>query len=83
MKFTIFKNQTVGYTKYAKNFEDLKSKMTKKERLYWSHVQYKDEHGRTIQITREYLEEQKMSLKEVVQDWLQHGDTSEIIYSIN
>lgn len=82
-KFTIFKNQIIGVTKPAKDFTDLvENVMNKKEKEFWSHVQYKDDENRTIQITREFLEEQNMTFTECVEDWLLHGDTQEEILSI-
>lgn len=83
MKFTIFKNQIVGVTKIAKDFKDLfENKFSKKEKEFWSHVQFKDSENRTIQITREFFEEQKMTFEQCVSDWLEHGDLKEEILSI-
>ena len=80
MKFTIFKNQIIGTSKYAKDFADLlENKFSNKEKIFWSHVQFKDSENRTIQITREYFEEQKMTFEECVNDWLAYGDLNEEI----
>ncbi len=82
-KFTIFKNQIAGVTKAAENFTDLlENVMTKKELEFWSHIQFKDSENRTIQITREYLEEQNMTFEDCVADWLANGDIEQEIYSI-
>jgi hypothetical protein len=71
-KFAIFCNRLIGVNKPAKDFDDLLNRMTKKERENWSEVRFKDEEGRTILITREFLE-QGMTLDEVIQDHLTHN----------
>ena len=41
---------------------------------------FKDEDGKTINITREFL--QDMTFDEVVNDWIAFGDTEQTIHTI-
>lgn len=85
-KFTIFKNQFIGFTRRADNFDDLLNNvMTKRDKEFWSNIQFKDSHNRTINITREFLE-QGMTFDEVVYDWIDNATEDELteeILSIN
>ena len=69
IKFTIFCNKMFGETKKALSINDLFNKMTKRHREHWSEIKFKDEQGRTIQITREFLE-QGMTIGEIIEDWI-------------
>ena len=74
--FGVFKNQIIGEEVRAIDFQDLlNNRMTNKQKEFWSNVMFKDCEGRTIQITREFFDEQLMSESEIVADWIEHGDT--------
>jgi hypothetical protein len=77
VKFAVFCNQAVGTWKPAKDFDDLLNKMTKKQREFWSNIQFIDSQGRLINITREFLEE-GMTFDEAVWDWLEWADINQL-----
>ena len=67
-KFAVFCNLTCGEWRKAKDINDLFNRMSKRQQTYWSHIQFKNEHGNTIQISREFLE-QGMSIEDCINDW--------------
>ena len=82
-KFTIFKNKLVGETKKANDvFDLLENTMTKNDKKFWSCVKFKDKNNKTIQITREFLD-QGMSVECIIHDWVLNGDLEDDIISIN
>jgi len=82
--FGVFKNQIIGEEVRAIDFKDLlNNRMTNKQKEFWSNVMFKDCEGRTIQITREFFDEQLMSESEIVADWIEHGDTEAEIRVLN
>jgi len=82
--FAVFVNQMVGEQKKAENIKDLlENKMNQRQKNFWTHVMFLNEDGETIQITREFLEEQGMLEHEIVQDWICHGDTEAEIIVLN
>ncbi len=57
-------------------------KMLERQKKFWSSIRYKDPQGRTICITREYLDE-GMTLEEVISDHIMFGDVEEDIMCLN
>ena len=83
-KFGVFCNQMIGQEVRAIDFQDLiNNRMTNKQKAFWSNVMFKDSEGRTIQITREFFDEQLMTESQIVADWIEHGDTEEEITVLN
>ena len=84
IKFTIFCNRMFGETKSSLSIDDLFNKMTKRHKEHWSEIKFKDEQGRTIQITREFLE-QGMTIEEIIEDWILNCQDrlKDEIFSIN
>lgn len=80
IKFTIFCNKMFGETKKAWSFQELLDSMSKRHKEFWSNIMFKDEDGKTINITREFL--QDMTFDEVVNDWIAFGDTEQTIHTI-
>lgn len=73
IKFAVFKNQMFGEEVRAKDFDDLlNNRMTKRQRKFWSNVKFTDSKGRNINISREFLEEQRMTFDEIVDDFIEH-----------
>lgn len=63
-----------GKIVYAEDIHDLLgNKMSKADRKTWELIKYRDEQGRVICITREFMDDQGMTLEEVIDDWLEHG----------
>lgn len=83
IKFAVFCNQMIGHLRKAPSVAEVIEALPKRVQTYWSNIMYKDEEGRTINITREYLEEQGMTIEEIIQDHIEHGDTEDIILVIN
>ena len=83
IKFTIFCNRMVGETKLAKSVEDLIEKMTKRHSNFWGVIKFKDEENRTISITREFMDDEGMTIEEIIEDHIEFGDLEEDIHSIN
>ena len=83
IKFAVFCNQMIGHIRKAPSVAEVIEALPKRVKTYWSSIQYKDEDGRTICITREFLEEQGMSIAEVIEDHLSFGDTKEEILVLN
>lgn len=83
-RFTIFCNETAGETKPYWSLKECIDGMTKRHQDFWSNIQYKDQHDKTINVSREFIE-QGMSLDEVVADYLENAspeDLKQTIYSI-
>lgn len=75
IKFAVFCNRICGEVKKAESIKDLiENRMTKKQKQFWSEVKYYDAQGRVIQITREFLDEQGMTIEDVISDWITWGD---------
>ena len=83
IKFAVFCNQMIGHIRKAPSVAEVIEALPKRVKTYWSNIQYKDEEGRTINISREYLQEQGMSIAEVIEDHLQYGDTEDGILVLN
>jgi len=83
IKFAVFCNQMIGHIRKAPSVAEVIEALPKRVQTYWSSIKYKDEEGRTICITKEYLEEQGMTIAEVIQDHLQYGDTDDNIMVLN
>lgn len=83
--FGIFCNRLFGERKKAIDFQDLlDNRMTKKQKEFWSQIKFQDNKGRTICITREFLE-QGMAFDEVVFDWVENNPEflEDVIHTIN
>jgi len=83
VKFGVFCNQIVGHIRKAPSVAEVIEALPKRVKEYWSSIKYKDEEGRIISITREYLEDQGMSIQEIIEDHIQFGDTTENIIVLN
>ncbi len=82
-KFAIFCNSFIGEIKSAHSIEELlESKMTIRQKKFWSNIRYRDAQNRTIDITREYLE-QGMTIEQVVKDYIEYGNIEEEIMCLN
>lgn len=79
IKFAVFCNRMCGQEVRALDFDDLlENRMTKKQKTFWSNVQFKDSQGRTINIAREFIDEQGMSFDEVFHDWIDNATQAEL-----
>jgi len=83
IKFGVFCNQMIGHIRKAPSPAEVIEALPKRVKNYWSSIKYKDEEGRTIVITRYYMDEQGMTLAEVIEDHISHGDTEEDILVLN
>ena len=84
MKFSINSGYIIGELAYADSIEDLlENKLLKRQHRSWQTIQYRDEDDDIIEITREFLDDQGMTLDEVVNDWKMHGQPEEEIEAIN
>jgi len=83
IKFAVFCNQMIGHIRKAPSVAEVIEALPKRVKTYWSSIKYKDEEGRTICITKEYLEEQGMTIAEIIQDHLDYGDTDDGIMVLN
>lgn len=83
IKFGVFCNQMIGHIRKAPSIEAVIKALPKKVKACWSSIKFIDGEGRTITITREYLEDQGMTILDVVEDWIEHGDTTEEIMVLN
>lgn len=52
----------------------LESGLTKRDRQFWQVIKYVNEDNKLMVITREYIEDQGMSLEEVKDDWEAYGE---------
>lgn len=78
-KFAVFCNRTIAEIVKAKDFDDLiENRMLKRQKEFWSSVNFKDDEDRTICITREFLDDQGMTFDEVVLDWLEFAEPSQL-----
>jgi hypothetical protein len=74
-----------GETKRGSSIQDIIDRMTKRHKQFWSNIQYKDDEGRTINISRDFLEE-GMTIDEVIEDYITHStdeDFEQNIYTIS
>ena len=76
-KFVIFCNRTIGELKREFTPQDVVANMSKRHKQFWSNFMYKDEQDRTINITKEFLE-QGMTMDEVIADWIEYAEDSQL-----
>ena len=81
--FGVFCNTIIGEEVRAKDLDDLfDNRMTGRQKDFWSSVKFKQD-DQTIVITREFLDEQGMSIDDIIIDWELHGDTEEDIIVVD
>lgn len=74
IKFAVFCGSLMGQWKPAVDFDDLlKNRMTKKQQENWEAVEYIDDQGRKIHITREFFDYSHWDLDDVIEDWIEHN----------
>ena len=73
-KYAVFTNYNVcvGLLRRAWSLEDLFENLPKWVQRSLSHVQYRDEEGRMIQITHYFMEDQGMTIQECIDDWIEN-----------
>lgn len=71
-KFAIFTNSIIGEMRRAESIETLLAGMCKRHKQFWSNIEFRDQDGNTINVTREFLE-QGMSVREVCADWIENA----------
>jgi hypothetical protein len=74
MKFGVFTVHSVIIAELRKawSIDELLKILPQKTLKFWTHIQYKDSENRMIQITREYIDEQGMTVQECIDDWIEH-----------
>lgn len=78
-KYAVYTNSIiVGEAVSASSLGDLLGKMLKRQKNYWQVIKYKDDENRTIQVSREFWEDQGMSFAEIVEDWLEYANEDDL-----
>jgi len=81
--FAVFCNRMVGEKVKAIDFDDLTdSRMSKRHQKFWSNIMFMDSEGRTINVTREYLQ-QGMTFEEAVTDWIDYATPEQLEETIH
>jgi hypothetical protein len=83
IKFGVFCNQMIGHLRTAATVAEAIDALPKRVKKCWSNIMYKDEEGRTINIPRDFLEEQGMSIDEIIADCIEHGNIEDNILILN
>lgn len=73
----------IGELIKAKDISDLiENRLSKKILKNWEIISFVDSNNNNINVTREFIEE-GMTLKEVIEDWINNGDVEEPILALN
>ena len=73
--FEVFCNRVIGETVKANDIQDLfDNRLLKRQEKFWSTVEFVDNENRNITITRHFMDDDGMTLDEVIQDWIDWGD---------
>jgi hypothetical protein len=61
----------------------IQNKLPKRVLERWEIISFVDSENRNISVTREYIDEDGMTIDEVIQDWIDNGHTEEPILCLN
>ena len=73
-EFVVFCNKIIGESIKASSVQDAIDKMLKRQKEYWSTIEWRDEDGKRMVVTQEYLD-QGMTLEEIIEDWKMHASS--------
>ena len=76
-KFVIFcTGNIIGELRRAWDLDDLMATMIRRHNSLWSTIEWRDNDGRRVVLTRDFLIE-GMTVQECIDDWLTHAETAD------
>lgn len=83
--FSVFHSALIiGELFKAKDIHDLiDNRLPKKVLNNWEIISFIDSENRNISVTRSFMDDDKMSLDETIQDWIDNGNTLEPVLALN
>ena len=77
-KFAVFMGgRIIGELAYTKDINDLINNKLLKRQANWELIKYKDENGKTVRITRSYLDD-GMTIPQVIDDYYTHATEEDL-----